>query len=62
MPTLVIGGDRDRSIALAQLIQLRDGIRGAALCVAPDCAHNVHLEKPGLFNRVVGDFLLADAP
>ena len=57
MPTLVIGGDRDRSIALAQLIQLRDGIRSAALCVAPDCAHNVHLEKPELFNRVLGDFL-----
>jgi pimeloyl-ACP methyl ester carboxylesterase len=36
--------------------------RGAELCVAPGCAHNVHLEKPALFNRVVGDFLLAAAP
>ena len=36
--------------------------RGAELCVAPGCAHNVHLEKPALFNRVVGDFLLAGEP
>ena len=62
MPTLIIGGDRDRSIALAQLLELQRGIRGAELCVAPGCAHNVHLEKPELFNRVVGDFLLAAAP
>jgi pimeloyl-ACP methyl ester carboxylesterase len=62
MPTLVIGGDRDRSVALAQLIQLQVGIRGAQLCIAPGCAHNVHLEKPDLFNRVVGDFLLAGEP
>jgi 2-hydroxy-6-oxonona-2,4-dienedioate hydrolase len=62
IPTLVIGGDRDRSVALAPLIELQDGIRGAQLCVLPGCAHCVHLERPDLFNRVVGDFLLAGEP
>jgi pimeloyl-ACP methyl ester carboxylesterase len=58
MPTLVIGADRDRSIAPAQLMQLWAGIKDAQLCIAPGCAHNLHLEKPELFNRVLGDFLL----
>ena len=62
MPTLVIGGDRDRSVAVSEFIKLREGIRDAQLCIAPGCAHAVHLEKPDLFNRVVGDFLLAAAP
>jgi 2-hydroxy-6-oxonona-2,4-dienedioate hydrolase len=58
-PTLVIGADRDRSIAPAQLMQLWEGIKDAQLCIAPGSAHNLHLEKPDLFNRVLGDFLLA---
>jgi pimeloyl-ACP methyl ester carboxylesterase len=57
VPTLVIGADRDRSITPSQLLQLWAGIKDAELCVAPGSAHNVHLEKPDLFNRVLGDFL-----
>jgi len=59
MPTLVIGADRDRSIAPLDLLRLWAGIEDTQLCVIPGCAHNVHLEKPALFNRVVGDFLLS---
>jgi pimeloyl-ACP methyl ester carboxylesterase len=59
MPALVIGADRDRSITPSQLMQLWEGIRDAQLCIAPGSAHNLHLEKPELFNRVLGDFLLA---
>jgi pimeloyl-ACP methyl ester carboxylesterase len=29
--------------------------------VVPGCAHNAHLDNPELFNRIVGDFLLATA-
>jgi pimeloyl-ACP methyl ester carboxylesterase len=59
MPTLVLCGDRDRSISLDQAFALREGIEGSQLCIAPGCAHNVHLESPELFSQVVRDFLLA---
>jgi pimeloyl-ACP methyl ester carboxylesterase len=61
MPTLVISGDRDRSISLDQAFALREGIAGSQLCIVPGCAHNVHLEKPELFSQVVREFLLARA-
>jgi pimeloyl-ACP methyl ester carboxylesterase len=59
MPTLVLCGDRDRSISLDQAYALREGIAESQLCIAPGCAHNVHLESPELFGQVVRDFLLA---
>ena len=57
VPTLVLCGDRDRSISLDQAFALSDRIAGSRLCIAPGCAHNVHLESPEFFNQVVGDFL-----
>ena len=33
------------------------GIADADLAVVPNCAHNVHLEKPKLFNTLLADFL-----
>jgi 2-hydroxy-6-oxonona-2,4-dienedioate hydrolase len=59
MPTLVICGDRDRSIAPDVAFALWQSIAGSQLCIAPGCAHNVHLEKPALWAQVVRDFLLA---
>ena len=58
VPTLVLYGDKDRSYGLGDALGLARGIPGACLCILPDCAHNVHLEKPDLFNQVVADFLL----
>ena len=58
MPTLVICGDRDRSISLDQAVALSEGIKGSRLCIAPGCAHNVHLERPGFFVHAVREFLL----
>ena len=55
--TLVIWGDNDRSYSWAQAEQLWRSIPDASLAVIPDCAHAVHLEKPELFNTVLGDFL-----
>ncbi|MDU9005297.1 alpha/beta fold hydrolase [Sedimentitalea todarodis] len=54
--TLVIWGDRDRTYPWSQTEQLWQSIPGANLAVIPGCAHATHLEKPGLFNRVLGDF------
>ena len=56
-PTLVLWGDGDRTYAWAQAEQLWQTIPSARLAVVPDCAHAVHLEKPDIFNALVGDFL-----
>ena len=56
-PTLVIWGDRDRSYGWPQPESLWRGIPDCSLAVVPGCAHNVHMEKPALFNRIVEDFL-----
>lgn len=57
MPTLVICGDRDRSATPADALVMWDGIPNARLAVMPGCAHGAHLEKPDMFNQMLGDFL-----
>lgn len=56
-PTLVLWGDSDRSYLWSQPEALWQGITGAELAVVPGCAHNVHLEKPFIFNALLDDFL-----
>lgn len=55
--TLIVWGDRDRSYDWKQPEALWNGIPDSALSVVPGCAHNVHLEKPHLFNAIVEDFV-----
>ena len=57
-PTLVLWGDRDRSYGWTQPEALWHGIKDCNLAVIPGCAHNVHQEKPELFNAMVADFLM----
>jgi pimeloyl-ACP methyl ester carboxylesterase len=57
--TLVIWGDHDRTYPWSQTEQLWNAITHSSLAVLPDCAHAAHLEKPDLFNTLVGDFLNA---
>jgi len=58
--TLVLWSDGDKSYTWeVQPYALWKGIPGANLAVIPGCAHNAHLEKPDLFNRLVSDFFLA---
>ncbi len=57
MPTLVIWGDRDRSYGWSQPQALWQGIPGCQLAVMPGCAHNAHMEKAGIFNLILQDFL-----
>jgi pimeloyl-ACP methyl ester carboxylesterase len=59
--TLIIWGDRDKSYGWSQPEALWRNIPGASLAVVPGAAHNVHLEKPELFNAIVEDFLF-EAP
>jgi len=56
-PSLVIWGSHDRSYGWSQPEALWRGIAGADLAVVPGCAHNVHLEKPLIFNALLADFL-----
>ena len=57
VPTLVIYGERDRSYGGAEALALSEAIAGATLRIVPDCAHNLHLEKPERFNAIVHGFL-----
>jgi pimeloyl-ACP methyl ester carboxylesterase len=60
MPTLVVWGDGDKSYGWSQPESLWRGIPGCRLAVVPGCAHNVHMEKPRIFNALVKDFLGGD--
>lgn len=55
--TLVLWGDIDRTYPWSQVEQLWQQIPDSNLAVIPGCAHAVHLEKPELFNALLGDFL-----
>jgi pimeloyl-ACP methyl ester carboxylesterase len=56
--TLIIWGDQDKSYNLDQVKILEKKIKNSELVVFKGCAHNVHLEKPNLFNLTVKNFLL----
>lgn len=58
-PTLVIVGDKDRSTRPSESYALWEGLPNASLCVVPQAAHGLHMEKPDLFNSIVRDFLLS---
>jgi pimeloyl-ACP methyl ester carboxylesterase len=56
-PTLVIGGDRDRSTEPAEQFRLWRGLPFGQLCILPNCAHAAHLEQPKIFHRILSRFL-----
>ncbi|HMN71913.1 MAG TPA: alpha/beta hydrolase [Rhodoblastus sp.] len=55
-PTLVVTGDDDTACIDPALFMKRC-IPDARLWIVPRTTHNVNLEEPDLFNRVVGDFI-----
>jgi pimeloyl-ACP methyl ester carboxylesterase len=55
-PALVMIGDGDPEIPWEHTHALRDGLR-AQLAVVPGTGHGLPSEKPGLFNRLVSDFI-----
>jgi 3-oxoadipate enol-lactonase len=56
IPTLVIVGKRDRA-SLEPSRELERRIRGAEFFEVPDAGHVVNLEKPKVFNNILGGFL-----
>jgi pimeloyl-ACP methyl ester carboxylesterase len=61
VPTLVVWGRLDPLLPVAHGNAIAAGIPGARLAVVEDAAHNVMADRPAEFNRLVLDFLRADA-
>ena len=55
--TLIIWGDQDKAYNFNQVETLNDNIPNSNLKIIKGCSHNVHLEKPDEFNKVVERFL-----
>ena len=55
--TLIIWGDQDKAYNFNQVETLNDNIPNSNLKIIKGCSHNVHLEKPDEFNRIVSEFL-----
>jgi pimeloyl-ACP methyl ester carboxylesterase len=57
LPVLVITGDTDKIVPIANSIQLAGELPNAALVVIPQAGHVPHEEQPGLFMQAVDEFL-----
>jgi pimeloyl-ACP methyl ester carboxylesterase len=57
MPTLIVWGERDRVVPLAQAREAVGRLRRGRLAVIPDCGHVPQIERPELFLEAVGAFL-----
>jgi len=55
--TLIVWGNKDKSYNLNQVQTLKKNISNSSLIVFEGCAHNVHLEKPEEFNRIILNYL-----
>ena len=55
--TLIVWGDQDKAYNFNQVETLNNNIPNSELKVIKDCSHNVHLEKPDEFNRIIKEFL-----
>ena len=56
--TLIVWGDKDKSYNLEQIQILENNIENSKLIIFKNCAHNVHLEQPDQFNKIIKNFLL----
>ncbi len=55
--TLIIWGDKDLSYNFDQVDILNKNIPNSEMKIFKNCSHNVHLEKPEEFNRIVLSYL-----
>jgi pimeloyl-ACP methyl ester carboxylesterase len=60
-PTLIVWGEEDRKVPLAQGKRLQRAIAGARLDVVPVCGHIPQLERPDELLRVIEPFLAEPA-
>ena len=56
-PTLMLAGAKDRIFPLDVLSEVSQVVPGAGLHVIPDAGHSPHVETPGQFNNIVGNFI-----
>jgi pimeloyl-ACP methyl ester carboxylesterase len=55
--TLIVWGDQDKAYNFNQVETLNNNIPNSDLKIIEGCSHNVHLEKPYEFNKIVEEFL-----
>ena len=55
--TLIIWGDKDVSYNFNQVEMLNKNVPNSKLEIFKGCCHNVHLEKPENFNKIIKNFL-----
>ena len=55
--TLIVWGDKDISYNFKQVDTLRKNTKNSQLKIFRDCSHNVHLEKPNEFNKLIESFI-----
>lgn len=60
VPVLVVAGDDD-GIHHSHTVALYEAVPNGQLAIIPGASHAVFMEKPGLLNRMVLDFLAEDA-
>jgi len=58
--TLIIWGDQDKAYNYNQVETLNNNIPDSEIRIVEGCSHNVHLEKPDEFNKIVVEFLRDD--
>jgi pimeloyl-ACP methyl ester carboxylesterase len=57
VPTLVVAGDEDALIPVAEARSMHQAIRGSRLEVVAGAGHVVNRERPAAFNHLVSEFL-----
>lgn len=60
-PTLILWGDRDREVPLADGERLHEAIPGSRLIVFRECGHLPHEEYPAEFTKLVLDFVRSES-
>jgi pimeloyl-ACP methyl ester carboxylesterase len=56
-PALVIAGEKDQVVPIAEARRLAEHLPGGELAVVPHGSHCPHFDDPGLVNRLIEDFL-----
>jgi pimeloyl-ACP methyl ester carboxylesterase len=62
MPTLIVWGDRDRIIPVAQAYSAHDAMPDSRLEIFEGAGHFPHAERPDRFADVLHDFMASTAP
>ena len=62
LPTLIVWGDHDRIIPVAQAYATHEAIPGSRLEIFEDVGHFPHCEQPERFVAVLTDFMRSTEP